>query len=147
MRRLLGSLFATSLLMIAMAVPASAATTTSVLSISPTRLSFGKVAVGSTGWADVTISNSTSDDLALGSAGFTSGDGFSTDWSLSSCYWQGLPAGGSCTVRLTFTPTDVGGEVAQAHVVFMDPLTFDPLAPEWIFTDWVRIRGIGTPAS
>ncbi len=121
----------------AFAPPSSAAKQTGVLSAAPARVSLGRVAIGSTGWADVVISNSGTDALVLRQVGF-SGSGFSSDFGNSACYWTGLPAGGSCQLRLTFTPSERGGSVGRAEVSFSTAA-----APSTYINADVRLRAVG----
>ncbi|NUP47876.1 MAG: choice-of-anchor D domain-containing protein, partial [Catenulispora sp.] len=70
---------------------------------SPSALSFGAVATGNTSPAQtVTVSNPT------GSAASVSSIGTSGDFAQSNTCGSSIPANGSCTVSVTFTPTAAG---------------------------------------
>lgn len=128
-------------IVVAIVFPATATAanrTPSTLSVDPTRVVFGRVAVGTTVTSDVLIKNNGTDALVLVSTGFTRGEGFSTDYGPSTCYSAGLPAGGSCTLRFTYTPVAVGGDNSEATVNFRiaDTTTYVASPP-------VRLRGTG----
>jgi len=78
-------------------------TSGTALSASPSSLSFGSVAVGSTSAAQpVTVSNPGSSAVSVSSVGVTGPFGESNNCGTS------LAAGGTCTVSVTFAPTAAG---------------------------------------
>jgi hypothetical protein len=138
MRKLLLAILVVSSSIAGMALPSSAAKETGVLSADPARVSFGRVVVGSTGLADVVISNNGTDALVLRQAAF-SGSGFSTAFGDSECYSTGLPAGGSCQLRLTFAPAERGGSTGTAIVSFATEAALSTYLDAS-----VRLHGVGT---
>ncbi|HTQ54604.1 MAG TPA: FG-GAP-like repeat-containing protein [Bryobacteraceae bacterium] len=70
--------------------------------LSNTSLSFGNVAVGSTGTQALTITNSGSALLNMGSIGVTG------NFSQTNTCTAPVPSGGSCTVTVTFSPAAAG---------------------------------------
>ncbi|MFC6155146.1 choice-of-anchor D domain-containing protein [Kribbella jiaozuonensis] len=76
----------------------------SQISISPTALSFGSVATGSTSAAQaVTVTNSGTAAAPVSSVAVTG------DFSQTNNCGSSIAAGGSCTVNVTFSPTAAGG--------------------------------------
>lgn len=75
-----------------------------VISLSPSSLSFGSVAVGTTSTMLLTVTNSGNAPLNIGSV-LTSGH---ADFTASGCAATAIPPAGTCTVTGSFTPTSVG---------------------------------------
>jgi uncharacterized repeat protein (TIGR01451 family) len=75
------------------------------IALSATNLDFGQQVVGSTSPArSITVTNSGPANVTV--SGASAGGGFAAD--ASSCTAQPLPAGQSCVISLTFTPTTTG---------------------------------------
>lgn len=130
------SLFAIVVMaMVALALTASAAPGAGVLSADPDRVRFGQVVVGATVSADVVIYNNGTDALTLAQVGWR-GD-FGTDFSNSTCYWNGLPAGGSCQLRVSFSPLTRGGQWSPMYV------DFRTAASTYVSIE-LRVQGTGT---
>ena len=81
--------------------------TPSPLTLSPSAVKFGEVVLGQSGSATIAVSNS--DPLPITFGSLTATNGFTI--SSGTCPTDGstLPAGGSCTLQLTFAPTATGG--------------------------------------
>lgn len=112
--RLLSLSVATGLAVSALAVagPSLASPPNRVLTISPTHINFGRVTVGDTSSAYVTISNNSTDTryycktATLGgssNAPFYVGD---SGW--YDCWSQGIAPGETATIEIEFIPTEVG---------------------------------------
>lgn len=77
------------------------------VSANPAVLDFGKVQVGTTGVAYLTITNTGNQDLAL--AGFGGNLPFGVDFPAGTCYTaEPIQPGQSCTIAATFTPLKPG---------------------------------------
>lgn len=87
------------------------ASSTAVASISPLILAFGSVHIGIAAAAQsFTVSNTGTAALTISSIGIS---GVSThDFAQTNTCGSSLAAGASCTVRVTFTPTDLGARYA-----------------------------------
>jgi hypothetical protein len=72
-------------------------------SVSPTSVWFGTIAVGTTASKTVTISNTGNDVLTVGSISVPSGFSQGNDCA------NGVAAGGTCSIVVTFAPTSGGG--------------------------------------
>jgi hypothetical protein len=84
------------------------------VTFTPSPLDFGSQIVGiSSGFSIVTLTNGSSSALAVSSIAIT-GDN-ATDFSLvaEDCTEQYIPAGGTCQMYLSFTPTGAGARTAQ----------------------------------
>lgn len=132
MRRSLSAIVVMSLAMVALALPASAAPSAGVLSADPDRVRFGQVVVGATAWADVVISNTGAEALTLAQVGWR--NDFGVDF--STCY-NGLPAGGSCQLRVSFSPLTRGGQWSPMYVDFRT-------ADSTYVSIELRVQGTGT---
>jgi len=90
------------------------------LSVSPNPLAFGDVQAGSSSTMTVTFSDTGSDDTfisePLAISGQDAGD-FSVNTASTSCgqsvFGLEVPAGGSCTIDVTFAPSATGGRSAS----------------------------------
>ena len=90
--------------------------TGAVLGVAPTSLAFGSVALQKPSAAKtVTISNSTLGPLAIAAIAITT---LPTDYAQTNDCPATLPAGGTCSVTVTFTPTTVGSRPGQLRVSY-----------------------------
>ncbi|MGD9503970.1 MAG: M4 family metallopeptidase [Syntrophobacteraceae bacterium] len=90
------------------------------IAVSPATLAFGNVATGATGTLTVQIDNNGYSDLTIQNLG-ESGSAASMFAAKGSCLGQTLPAGGSCSVLVEFTPTSIGTKTATLAISSNDP--------------------------
>ncbi len=102
----------------ALAEQASSGTVT----ISPASFAFGKELTGGTTAAEVfTLSNGSTNALALNSASFTFGGADPLDFAQTNDCVPSLAAGASCHINVTFTPSQKGARSATLEVSDSDP--------------------------
>ncbi|HET9551543.1 MAG TPA: choice-of-anchor D domain-containing protein, partial [Anaeromyxobacteraceae bacterium] len=90
-------------------------------SVSPASLAFGNKQVGtSTAAGTVTLSNTGTTALAIGSIAFTGAN--PGDFAQTSTCGASVPAAGSCTVSVTFKPTAPGPRAASLSIATNDPV-------------------------
>ncbi|GAA3121022.1 hypothetical protein GCM10010530_48820 [Kribbella aluminosa] len=95
----------------------------SSIAISPTALSFGSVATGTSSSAQtVTVTNSGTAAAPVSSVGITG------DFTQTSNCGTSIAAGASCTVNVTFTPTAAGGRTGNLSVNAAGVLSTVPLS-------------------
>jgi len=88
--------------------------TTPVVALVPDALDFGRVARGASVTRTVTISNSGDAALSIGSLTVDAGDYGVSD--PNGCATNGVAAGASCAVAVTFTPRDIGTRAGTFYV-------------------------------
>jgi len=92
------------------------------ITASPTSNSFGSVAIGnSSPPLVVTISNTGSEDLTLGTLSITGTDATEFSIDTDNCSDQILASSETCTVELSFSPTSEGAKSANLSIPSNDP--------------------------
>ena len=86
--------------------------------ISTKSVNFGRVAVGSTASANITVTNNTGYLITFNEIGRT-GDNVFTIPDVLPCYKQ-LALGASCTLTAYFSPTETGHFRSEWHLTFSD---------------------------
>jgi hypothetical protein len=88
------------------------------ISVSPTSVNFGNVNLGSTSGKTITVKNTGTSDLVISNINIT-GSNASEFSQTNDC--TTIPAGGSCTITGTFTPTSIGIKSATMSISSNDP--------------------------
>jgi hypothetical protein len=89
--------------------------TATYVSLSPVSLSFGTVSVGQSGASqNVTLANLGTTSVSITSIGMTGND--PGDFSETNTCGKSVPANGSCTITVTFTPQATGARTASLSV-------------------------------
>lgn len=99
-----------------MSTPVSALASLPVVSIDgSTSVNFGDEATGTTSSPQtVTITNSGSSQLSIGSIAIAGGD--PNDFAQTNTCGSGLAAGNSCTISMTFTPQATGSRISSVEI-------------------------------
>lgn len=87
----------------------------SLVELSPTLLSFGGVALGTTATLPVTLTNVGTSAVSVASIRAN------TDYTAANNCGSSVIAGGSCTINVTFTPSSSGGRPGALLVTSSDP--------------------------
>src|SRR5262249_2405433 len=98
----------------------------SAVSLSPTAINFGNQNVGTTSQPQaVTLTNNTGAVLNIPSFTFTGAD--SGDFGQTNTCGSSVPAGGQCTINITFTPT-----FPLSRSAFLNINDNDPTSPQLV---------------
>lgn len=92
------------------------------VNLSPATFDFGDEPTGGTTSAQVfTLTNNSTNSLALTNASFTVAGANALDFALTNNCVPSLPAGATCQINVTFTPSQTGARSATLEVTDSDP--------------------------